>query len=396
LQSAHGRVHLLSVRSTREQEIDVARIPGSGRPVRLTLRCGPVVGAVMTALCACGSSVGGPDSGDDYDARPGFLEGPLFDATAPTGSLELRLANMLVAGPNLTICISTIPGSGVRETTARMVGTVDPSRGLDGTLPYPGVSPYLSFPIYPAEGYAIRVRLYDREDLPFAGVGAACPDSAAPVVDGTVVAATASPRTTLVAMGVVEGAPATCTGGCPPPRAVLFSDDPMPAAVGARVRVLQTVPNLPAPIHICFDPDYVDASNPGEMPSTRVLPPRSDVNGIAFAEATPFIDVPALSGTPGAFFVHVTVPGPPDCVTGTRALGPITLPFPVPASAPVDVARTLDDGDVITLFAFGRTGGSCSDDSACAPLGGTCDTGRRLCQDPLSPSVLPWQDVMGR
>lgn len=358
----------------------------------------PVVVVVSTALVAsCGSSSSGPDSGDDFDARAGFVEDPGVTLPTPTGALNLRLANMLVGGPNLTICLSTVPGTGVAETTGHMIGTVDPARGLDGTLPYPGVSPYIPFPIYPAEGYAITVRLYDRADVPFAALGAACPAAGTvePIVESTVVAATAAPRSTLVAMGVIEGAPVTCVRGCPEPQAVVFADDPTPAATGARVRILQTIPNLPAPIHICFDPDYVDAANPGATPAGRVLPPMSDINGIGFAEATPFIDVPALSGTPGAFFVHVTVPGPPDCAAATLALGPITLPFPVPSTAPPEVARNIDNGDVLTLFAFGRSGDMCSDDTACAPLGGTCNTARRLCQDVLSPNVLPWQDVMG-
>ncbi len=349
-------------------------------------------------LSSCGSSSSGPDAGDDFDARAGFVEDPGGGTLpTPTGVFYLRLANMLVGGPNLTICLSTTPGTGVAEGTGHMIGTVDPARGLDGTLPYPGVSPYIPFPTYPAEGYAVTVRLYDRADVPFTALGGACPTAGTiePVVQSTVDAATAAPRGTLVAMGVVEGAPVTCVRGCPAPQAVVFADDPTPAATGARVRVVQTVPNLPAPIHICFDPDYVDASNAGAAPATRVLPPMSDINGLSFAEATPFIDVSALATTPGAFFVHVTVPGPPDCAAATLALGPITLPFPVPSTAPADVARTIDNGDVLTLFAFGRSGDTCTDDTACAPLGGTCNTARRLCQDALSPSVLPWQDVMG-
>ncbi len=358
-----------------------------------------VVPLVALALGSCSATTTGPDANANYDARPGFVEDPASDPLpTPTGGLRLRLANMIVAGPNLTICLSTIPGTGVPETTGHMIGTVDPARGLDGTLPYPGISPYIPFPTFAAEGYAIVVRLYDRADLPFAALAAACPavGTIEPIVVGTVVTATAAPLTTLVAMGVVPDSGIDCgVRDCPEPSAVLFADDATPAASGARVRVVQTVPNLPAPIHICFDPDYVDAANPGAAPSTRVLPLMSDINGIAYAEATPFIDVPALSGTPGAFFVHVTVPGPPDCAALTLALGPITLPFPVPATAPVDVARTIDNGDVLSLFAFGRTGATCTDDTACAPTGGTCNTARRLCQDPLSPNVLPWQDVIG-
>ena len=387
-------------KSTVDPTAPSAAPPSEIPPATALSRVGPPLAVVLTSalLASCGASSSGPDAGDDFDARAGFVEDPSGNPPpTPTGSLRLRLANMLVAGPNLTICFSTVPGTGVPETTGHMIGTVDPARGLDGTLPYPGVSPYIPFPIYPAEGYAITVRLYDRAEVPFVALGAACPavGTFEPVVESTIVAATAAPLTTLVAMGVVEGAPVTCVRGCPEPQAVVFADDPTPAASGARVRVVQTVPNLPAPIHICFDPDYVDATNTGAIAATRVLPPASDINGLSFAEATPFIDVPPLSGTPGAFFVHVTVPGPPDCAAATLALGPITLPFPVPTTAPADVARTIDNGDVITLFAFGRSGDMCSDDTACAALGGTCNTTRRLCQDVLSPSVLPWQDVMG-
>lgn len=366
---------------------------------RQALRAGAAATTVGLALLAssCGTTNDTPDANANYDARAGFVEDPTNEPLpTPTGLLRLRLANMIVAGPNLTICVSTIPGTGVAETVGHMIGTVDPARGLDGTLPYPGISPYISFPTYAAEGYAVVVRLYDRAELPFAGLAAACPavGTVEPVVVGTVVTATASPLTTLVAMGVDNPAIDCGAADCPTPTAELFADDPTPAAGMARVRVIQTVPNLPGPIHICFDPDYVDAANPGAMPSTRVLPPASDVNGIGYREATPFIDVPPLSGTPGAFFVHVTIPGPPDCATLTTALGPITLPFPVPPTSPADVARTIDSGDVLSLFAFGRTGLSCMDDSVCAPTGGVCGPTRR-CQDPLSPNVLPWQDVMG-
>ena len=370
-------------------------------PLATIRRLGFVValplGAILVA--SCGDATPGPDADDEYDARAGFVEDPSGDPLpTPSGVLRLRLANMIVASPNLTICVSTVPGTGVAETRGHMIGTVDPARGLDGTLPYPGISPYISFPTYAAEGYAIVVRLYDRADVPFASLAAPCPEAGAvePMVVGTVVTATAAPLTTLVAMGVPTDSAIDCgVRDCPAPSAVLFGDDPTPAAAGARVRVIQAVPNLPAPIHICFDPDYVDAANPGAAPSTRVLPLMADINGIAYQEATPFIDVPALSGTPGAFFVHVTVPGPADCAAATLALGPITLPFPVPAEAPADVARTIDEGDVLSLFAFGRTGATCTDDSACTPTGGVCNTTRRLCQDPLSPNVLPWQDVMG-
>ncbi|MFO0712364.1 MAG: hypothetical protein U0353_21110 [Sandaracinus sp.] len=386
----------------RHAPIPRDRVPRRGQ--RRPLVGGPLFRAFASAavtslaLTACGSGTSGPDVGAGYDARAGFTEDPTGDPLpTPTGVLQLRLANMLVAGPNLTICISTIPGTGVTETSGHMIGTVDMARGLDGTLPYPGVSPYISFPTYASPGFAVMVRLYDRADVPFAALGAPCPaaGSVEPVVSAPVVTADAAARTTLVAMGVVPGAPVSCgMAECPAPMAVLFADDPTPGA-GGRVRVVHTIPNLPAPIHVCFDPDFVDPTSTGTIPSVRVVPPAEDVNGLSFGESSPFLDVPALSSTPGAFFVHLTVPGPPDCSPATLALGPITLPFPVPETAPADVARTIDVGDVISLFAFGRLGSVCADDSTCAPLGGTCNTTRHLCQDVLSPSVLPWQDVMG-
>lgn len=352
--------------------------------------------ALAGALGACGSSAT-PDSGAPYDARASFVQDPATDPPpTPTGVQRVRLANLVVAGPNLTICLSTIPGTGVAETTGHMLGSPDPARGLDGTLPYPGVSPYLTLPTYSAPGFAYVIRLFDRATLPFA-LGGVCPaaGTVAPVAEATLVSATTPPIATLAAMGVPPGAPVACAMGCPAPRAVVFADDPTPPVGAARARVVQSVPNLPAPIHVCFDADYVPGT-PGMIPSMRVLPEAADTNGIAFGEVTGFIDVPPMSGPPGAFFVHVTVPGVPDCAPPTLALGPITVPFPVPETAPADVARVIDAGDVITFFAYGRAGTPCMDDSTCAVIpGGICHPLAHICQDVLSPSVLPWQDVMG-
>jgi len=283
----------------------------------------------------------------------------------------VRLAHFVVAGPNLTVCLSTIPGTGVAETTGRILGTPDPARMLDGTLPFPSVSPTIPLPIYGAPGFGYAVRLYNRADVPFA-LGGACPaiGSVAPVVEGRFVASELpGTQVTFVAIGALPDAPISCGASpCPAPRFAVIADDrSAPAAGTARARVMQTIPNLPLPIHVCFDPDFIPGAN-GPMPSQRVLPEPSDTDGLAFGESTTFVTVPPLSGTPGAFFVHLQVPGAPDCVAMTAALGPITLPFPVPASAPADVARTIDAGDVLTLFAFGQV---------------------------LSPNILPWQDVMG-
>ncbi len=361
---------------------------------KIVRRIGCVV--AMATVAACGSSAT-PDSGAPYDARAGFVLDPTTDPPpTPTGLQRVRLANLVVAGPNLTICLSTIPGTGVPESTGHMLGTPDPARGLDGTLPYPGVSPYIPLPTYSAPGFAYVVRLYDRAVLPFA-LGGICPaaGTVAPVAEATLVSASTAPYATVAAMGVPAGAPVACAMGCPAPRAVVIADDPTPPEAGARARLVQSVPNLPAPIHVCFDADYVPGT-PGMIPSTRVLPEAADTNGIAFGEVTGFIPVPPLAGAPGAFFVHVTVPGVPDCAPPTLALGPITVPFPVPETAPADVARVIDAGDVITFFAYGRAGTPCMEDATCAVIpGGVCHPLARICQDVLSPSVLPWQDLMG-
>lgn len=357
---------------------------------------GSLVASLGGALAGCDKPSNTPDANADYDARPGFVEATGDPLPHPTGAFGLRLANLLVAGPNLTICISTIAGEGVPETTGHMIGTVDPARGLDGTLPYPGVSSYIPFPQYDAPGFAYVVRLYDRAALPFAALGAPCPSvgTLEPVVVGTVETASASPRTTLAAIGVVPGAPVACAADCPAPRALVIPDDPTPGPAG-RARVVHTIPNLPLPIHVCFDPDFVSPAQPGDIPAMRVLPVASDTDGLSFGEVTDFIDVPPLSAPPGAFFVHLNAPGAPDCYPATIALGPLTLPFPVPETAPADVARTISAGDVLSLFAYGRMGSPCADDSTCAPLGGTCNAAAHVCMDILSPSVLPWLDVMG-
>ncbi|MCX7807384.1 MAG: hypothetical protein N2515_02140, partial [Deltaproteobacteria bacterium] len=246
-------------------------------------------------------------------------------------------------------------------------------------------------------GHAVVVRFYPRERLPFASLGAPCPqpEGMPPLLEHVVETASVTTPITLVLAGVVEGAPVRCVRGCPPPRVIVLNDDLTTAPGQVRLRLIQGVPNLIAPIHVCFDPDFEAPDQPGPAPPQRILPPEDDFDGIGFGEVTPYIQVPPLSSTPGAFFVHLTVPGPPDCSPSTLALGPITLPFPVPETAPPEVARTLDPGDVLSLFAFGRVGDPCRQDSDCAALGGRCLPMRMICQDRLSPSMLPWKDVRG-
>ncbi len=337
------------------------------------------------ALAGCPTTSSG-DAGRNVDAREPILTDDAGTPPTPIGLLRVRLAHFVVAGPNLTVCLSTIPGTGVAETAGHILGTPDAARMLDGTLPYPAVSPTIPLPIYEAPGFGYAVRLFNRADVPFA-LGGSCPTdgSITPVVQGRFIVDELPGRdVTIVALGVPSA-----------PRFAVFADDLSAPAMGtARARVIHTIPNLPLPIHVCFDPDFTATVN-GPMPPTRVLPAMSDTDGLAFGEATTFATVPPLSGTPGAFFVHLQAPGAPDCFAATAALGPITLPFPVPASAPRDVARTIDAGDVLTLFAFGRLGGTCMTNADCTAIpGGICAPGRNLCVDALSPSVLPWQDVI--
>lgn len=335
------------------------------------------------------------DAGRNVDAREPILSDDAGPALAPIGQLNVRLAHFVVAGPNLTVCLSTLPGTGVAETPGRILGTPDPARMLDGTLPYPAVSPTIPLPIYDAPGFGYAIRLFNRADVPFV-LGGACPTdgSIQPLVEGRFVASELPGNdVTLVALGVPAGAPVRCgASACPAPRFAVIADElNAPPMVSARVRVVHAIPNLPLPIHICFDPDYTPTEN-GPLPPTRVLPTMSDTDGLAFGEATSFAMVPPIAGTPGAFFVHLQASG--DCFPLSAALGPITLPFPVPASAPPQVARTIDAGDVLTLFAFGRLGSTCMTNDDCAAIpGGICAPGRNLCVDALSPSVLPWQDV---
>lgn len=366
---------------------------------RASLTFSTFAGMALTGVALAGCPhTSATDAGRNVDAREPILTDDAGTPPTPTGVLRVRLAHFVVAGPNLTVCLSTIPGTGVAETTGHILGTPDAARMLDGTLPYPAVSPTIPLPIYDAPGFGYAVRLFNRADVPFV-LGGACPTdgSITPVVEGRfAVESLPGHDVTFVALGVPAGAPVRCgTGTCPTPHFVALADDfSTPAAGTARARVVHTIPNLPLPIHVCFDPDYTTAAN-GPLPATRVLPAMSDTDGLAFGEATTFVTVPPLSGTPGAFFVHLQAPGAPDCFAATAALGPITLPFPVPATAPADVARTIDAGDVLSLFAFGRLGGTCMTNDDCAAIpGGICAPGRNLCVDALSPSVLPWQDVI--
>jgi hypothetical protein len=171
-------------------------------------------------------------------------------------------------------------------------------------------------------------------------------------------------------------------------------------SASVRVRLFQGVPNLPYPIHVCFDLDYVSATSNGPIPPSRSLPPAADTDGLAFGEVTPFITIPPVTGA-GAFYTHATVPGHADCDPATLLLGPTTVPLPVPATAPVQVARTFQAHDVITNFAFGRTGADCTTasdcvapTSVCTNAACTCDMTHH-CVDDLAGNLLPWRDVLG-
>lgn len=321
-----------------------------------------------------------------------------------TGYLQVRLANLSPAAPNLTICLSTIAGTGAPPTTGRILGQPDPATGSDGTLPYPGVSPYIPVPVYDTPGFGYVMRLFDRADLPFALAGA-CPDATSEITPlFTATLSTGSlagvSRATVIAAGVLPGTPVSCAGTCPAPQVIVVPDDPTPNAEGARVRLVHAIPNVPVPIEVCLDPDEVidvpgGVFTNGPAPRVRVLPEASDTDGMVFGDTSEFIDAPALQ-TNGVLYVHAVMTGVPSCIAPTQILGPFPFPLPLPATTPADVARTLDPGDVITAFAFGRAGNPCADDDMCiAALGGMCDTARGSCVDALSPSVLPWQDVRG-
>lgn len=342
-----------------------------------------------------------PDVGPLLDTARAPYEAP--DAARPSGYLEVRLANLSPAAPNLTVCLSTIAGTGAPETTGRILGEPDAAAGLDGTLPYPGVSPYIPVPVFSTPGFGYVVRLYDRADLPFT-LGGACPEPDGAITplfsaDLETAALMGARRATVIAMGVLPGTPTACAPSCPEPQVVVIPDDPNANPEGARIRLVHAIPNVPVPIEVCLDPDQVIDTTTGMMmngplPSTRVLPEASDTNGLRFGETSGFVDAPALR-TSGVLYVHAVSGAAPSCSAPTLLLGPFPIPLPVPPTTPPEVARTLDAGDVITAFAYGRAGTPCSDDSMCiAALGGRCGA-RGSCTDALSPGVLPWQDVMG-
>lgn len=364
--------------------------------------------AVLLVLGGCRTAAPGNDAGAIRDAAPlGYDAGPpeMDSGMVGSGIVYMRMANLIPASPNLTVCIATIPGTGVPPTTAHIIGQPDARLMSDGTLPYPGISPYLPAPVFDAPGFGYVIRLYDRHDLPFSSL-AACPEegaSPAPVAEIHLDAAgvMVGHHYTAALIGVLAGTPVTCTGSCPPVQVRMFEDNlTPPSATRVRARLFQAVPNLPGPIHVCFDADYMSDTNPGFLPPSRVLPPTADTDGLAFGEVTPFIDIPPVT-TVGAFYTHVSVSGLPDCDPSTLLLGPVTVPLPIPASAPAEVARVFAHGDVITNFAFGRAGSVCTTaadcvapSSICVMAPCTCDpTGH--CADDLAGNLLPWRDVLG-
>lgn len=361
-------------------------------------------------LAACSTTPAGHDAGAFRDTAPAGYDAAGSDmdaAVAPVGTIYIRLVNLVPASPNLTVCLAAIPGAGIAPVTAHILGQPDPPTS-DGTLPFPGVSPYLPALIYDAPGFGYELRLYDRAQLPFSALGV-CPDaeaSPAPIVTARFAASDLmiDHHYSLAIIGVLPGTPVTCPGACPPVQTRLFEDTlSRPPSNRVRVRLFQGVPNLPAPIHVCFDFDYSVVGGvvmDGPVPPSRVLPPASDTDGLAFGEVTPYIEIPPVTSA-GAFYTHATVSGVPDCDTSTRLLGPITVPLPIPASAPVDVARIFIGGDVITNFAFGRAGSMCTTasdcvapSSICVGAACTCDATHH-CVDDISGNLLPWRDVRG-
>lgn len=370
---------------------------------------------LLTALGGCRTAATPPDAGPLRDAAPTPYDAgpPRMDSGIALGTTYVRLVNIIPASPNLTVCLATIPGTGIPPAPARIIGQPDPTIMSDGTLPSPGVSPYLPAPVYDARGFGYELRLYSREELSFSQFGP-CPDvgaSPAPIATARIVAdpMSATPAQvdhhySLVLIGVLPNTPVQCTGACPEVQVRIFEDFlTPPTGTNVRVRLFQGVPNLDYPIHVCFDLDYrVDAMtgmvNNGPIPPVRSLPPAADTDGLAFGEVTPFINIPQVTSA-GAFYTHATVPGVPDCDPSTLLLGPTTVPLPVPDTAPVDVARVFHSGDVITNFAFGRSGAPCTVDADCvapssvctmAPC--TCDSTHH-CHDDLAGNLLPWRDV---
>ena len=374
--------------------------------MRKSLWCLLVVLAFALAIGGCNAHPTVHDGGPLLDASP-----PAFDAGPPSmdagtvHSVNVRLVNLIPASPNLTVCIATIPGTGVAPTTAHIIGS--PSAQSDGTLPYPAVSPYLTAPVFDAPGFGYDLRLYNRADLPFSALGP-CPSGASPApvarvhIDGSMV--TNGGHYAVVLIGVLPGTPVQCTGACPPVQVRVITDDLAPAPPHQfRSRLFNAIPNLPAPIHVCFDYDYAVVGGvvmDGPAPPGRVLPVGAGAPGLAFGEVTTFIHIPPVT-TVGAFYTYSTIAGVPDCDPSTLLQGPVTVPLPVPASAPIDVARVFIAGDVVTNFAFGRQGAPCTTaadcvapSSICTMAPCTCDRTHH-CADDLAGNLLPWRDVRG-
>lgn len=362
----------------------------------------------LLAAAGCNTPIIGHDAGPLNDANPpGFDAGEaaMDSGMVGTGTAYVRLVNLIPAAPNLTVCLAAIPGTGVAPLSAHILGQPDPSIPSDGTLPYPGVSPYLPATIYDAPGFGYELRLYSREDLPFSALGLCPAEGASPTPIATA-RFTGSDlmvdhHYTLALIGVLPNTPVQCPSACPAVQTRVFEDFLTPTmGPTVRVRLMNAVPNLPYPIHVCFDLDYMSATMNGPLAPARSLPPPADTDGIAFGEVTPLITIPPVTSS-GAFYTHATVPGHPDCDPATLLLGPTTVPLPVPASAPPQVARVFMARDVITNFAFGRTGADCTTaadcvapSSVCVAAACTCDATHH-CVDDLAGNLLPWRDFRG-
>ena len=167
---------------------------------------------VGLAISGCSSHAAVHDAGMLRDAPPtGFDAGPpaMDSGMVGIGNAYIRLVNLIPASPNLTVCIATIPGTGIAATTAHIIGQPDARLMSNGTLPYPGISPYLPAPIFDTPGFGYELRLYDQAAVPFVALGP-CPAAGAQPAPIATIHATASSvmvnkHYSAVLIGVVVG-----------------------------------------------------------------------------------------------------------------------------------------------------------------------------------------------
>lgn len=315
----------------------------------------------------------------------------------PPLSVGLRVAHLIPGGGGLPItlpirlCVYSYLPPRTEPIATQTPTALPPAPAAPGSvtfLPFRAISGAYNSSLFTALDLTYRVRVYSAGASGIGFSDVACPAYSAstprPIIERDVPGAAVTPGRsyTIAAIGLVPGTlgstapdlPAICGADldttCPSDGAdsraatlALIDDDISPPSAGnAKLRVLHGISNAP-PLDVCYDPDGPAGVDPAPVA----------VN-VSFGDASSYLQLPApLVG--GALSVHIAEAT--ACAGTPIGLIPMPIPEGVIPAAFLAVGATNDvlDGDVITLFASGR-----STPSGAPPT------------DPAAVSFIPWRD----